>query len=175
MKVFIKTLAIFFVFAISIVVAYRVYERRFYESLIPEPIEVSGTFVIDGETHLREGCGIASFWISETTLNAIRQRGLRFFDGATKAWWLTLIRRQDKREIFYPTWRATPGSPVSNALWPEGAACSDGLSRDWKQRINKAARSPGSYYTYTDKFKGSSNLKLLISPDLKMIILIYIG
>jgi hypothetical protein len=98
---------------------------------------------------------------------SIKQKGLKFFDGATKAWRLKPLSKHDKKEIRYSEWRPTPmpDRTFSSGWWP-GFECADGLSKDWKKRIVKAARSPGSYYTHESG-------TLLVLPDLKIIILIY--
>jgi hypothetical protein len=141
----------------------------FYEDLIPSPIKTSAPFIIDGQTHLlRGGCGVASFWLSDSTLNEIKQKGLSFFDNATKASRLKWAKGEThKEELFYNKWQPTPmpKDTFSDGWWP-AFECTNALSNDWKKRIYKAAQSPGSYYTYEKS-------DLLVLPELKIVILIY--
>jgi hypothetical protein len=144
-------------------------ERNFYEDLIPSPIKTSAPFIIDGQAYLfRGGCGVASFWLSDSTLNEIKQKGLSFFANATKASRLTWAKGEThKEDFFYDKWQPTPmpTDTFSDGWWP-AFECTKALSDEWKKRIVKAAQSPGSYYTYK---KGD----LLVLPELKIVILIY--
>ncbi len=141
---------------------YQNYEKEFYRELIPPQIKTSGTLVIDGEFHLFSGCGVASFWLNDETIEEIKQKGISFFENATKA-----KRRKDG--VFYEKWEPTPmpKETFSDGTWP-AFQCTGSLSNRWKDRIYYAAQEPGSYYTSE---LGVS--QLLVLPNLGIVILIY--
>lgn len=61
---------------------FRVWETSWYKGLIPAALEVDGTVLIDGQSGIREGCGVAIFKLTDPALARIRSSGLAAVAGA---------------------------------------------------------------------------------------------
>lgn len=61
---------------------FRVWETSWYKGLIPAALEVDGTVLIDGQSGIREGCGVAILKLTDPALARIRSSGLAAVAGA---------------------------------------------------------------------------------------------
>ena len=139
---------------------FNLFERHWYTHLIPERIGIGPTLAISSDTHLFSGCGVAAFWLTNETVEAVAREGVGFFADARTP-------RSDGRRG-YPAWQATPmpDKTFSNGWW-YGFRCAY-LGFGWKRAIYDAARRPGSFYS-----SDPGNSDLLVLPDLRLVVLIY--
>jgi hypothetical protein len=149
-------------------VAYALWERRWYLSLIPAEIETSGFSRISGKSDVLAGCGVAVFELSHESQEAILQNGLRFFDSARQARGHT-----DAYHTFGP-WRETPIPPMPATspndaqidAFSMGFSCAS-LSRKLEKEIWTAYRTPGSYFVETH------HSGILVAPASKLVVFSY--
>jgi hypothetical protein len=149
-------------------VAYVLWERGWYLSLIPSEIETSVFSRISGKSDVLAGCGVAVFGLSDESQEAISQNGLRFFDSARQARGHT-----DPYHSFGP-WRETPIPPIPVTspndaeidAFSMGFTCAS-LSRKLEKDIWTAFRTPGSYFVETH------HSGILVAPALKLVVFSY--
>lgn len=157
-----KSFLTFFVVGISPYIAYKVFQYCWYVSAVPSEIGITWSITIGDEFYGREGCGVAVFKLSRETIEAIKARGLRYFDSATQG-------RGHTNDYYYryETWKETPvpSDWTSNGTW---IMCSV-ISNDLIHKITEAAKRKGSYYT--TKSEG----ELIVFPALGFVVFSYYG
>jgi len=142
-----------------------------YRGLLPEKIGVSRHVLIDDVFMVREGCGVAIFELSENTLNQIKEQGLSFFEGATRARSYNPDKDRYNGLKSYEEWRETPmlfeNSP-NHKFWI-GLSCASNLDESLREAILSAISVQGSYYT------GHYEAGLVVIPKMRLVILSYEG
>lgn len=147
---------------------FRVWEITWYKGLIPVAFEVDGTVLIDGQSGVREGCGVAIFKLTDPALARIRSSGLAAVAAAHEP--------RDHPGVHYFTfgeWRETPYVTTGNGLtlsdrWLSGLSCAS-MDAELREDIDKALRTGGSFYS-TSKESG-----LIVIPALGLVVLSYEG
>ncbi|UTA54501.1 hypothetical protein L3D22_01120 [Lysobacter soli] len=146
--------------------AWRLYEYRWYSVIIPEPLGISYSIEIGGESGLREGCGAAIFRMDEATARKIIEQGPRYLARA-----MVSRGHHDSYHTFFG-WKKTPF--VSGNAHGESTGLSPGLDcasidRALQWKITDALRAPGAYYTH------GPEMFLLVDPAARLIVLTYFG
>ena len=142
--------------------AFILWERHWYRERIPGYIETNGAIRISGETHFREGCGVAIFELSEKTGASIQRQKLKFFELALR----------DSGDISadggYEPWRETPiiERDESNAL-VLGMSCAS-LDPTLERQISDAAARSGSYFAMDP-----ARRTLLVAPESRLAVFAY--
>ena len=115
-----------------------------------------------------ESCGGALFRLSQTTLDAIADQGLAFFDNARQGRGYKQGRDRNWSYYHYQPWQETPAAPdwTSEGMWI-GLHCLQ--LGDLAIEIRDAARMPGSYYTT------KSEAELLVVPALGLAVFTFFG
>lgn len=147
---------------------FRVWETSWYRGMIPAAIEVDGTVLIDGQSGIREGCGVAIFKLTEPALARIRFSGLAAVAAAHEA-------REHPGEHYFTfgEWRETPYVTAGDGLtlrdrWLTGLSCAS-MDEKLRQDIGKAMSARGSFYS-TSQESG-----LMVIPALGLAVLSYEG
>lgn len=153
------------------------WETSFYRGAIPAEIGLSFGLATTGSTMSlwmvavpirHSACGGAIFKLSDATIAAIRARGLDVLKDARQGRDHTDKSDRLFHRYTYEPWQATPLPfkwEFEGVAW-HGLECMN-LERSLVRDINSAARAPGSFYT-----SGSSK-RLLLIPDLKLIVFTY--
>lgn len=113
----------------------KAWEREWYRQKIPQEVSTGEVVLIHGESHFREGCGVAIFQLADETKSKIATRGIAALD--------TVSNEANK------AWTPTPYEITGDGLtledqWMNGAACArmdDELSKALSDALNK----PGSF------------------------------
>ena len=142
-----------------------------YRGLLPEKIGVSRHVLTDDVFRVREGCGVAIFELSESTLNQIKEQGLSFFEGATRARSYDPDKDRYNGLKSYEECRETSmleeDSPY-HKFWI-GLSCASNLDESLHKAIFSAVSTQGSYYT------GNYEAGLVVIPKMRLVILSYEG
>lgn len=126
---------------LGLYLAYKLFERQHMVDVLPASLEPTSVLLIDGESGVREGCGVAVWRMSAHTRLALHQDALGFLAQARQA-----------RGYSEPYYRFEPWqpSPVPDELNSDGGwlslACASPSER-LEQLINVAMQSPGSFYS----------------------------
>jgi len=150
------------VFLLIPFISYKTFQYYWFAKILPAQIEVTYPLSLGTESGLiREGCGVAVFKVSKTTLLEIQNGGLAFLNKATKS------RGYSKPYYQFEQWQESPVPPnwVRQGAW---FMCSE-PSTILTEEIIKAAKESGSYYT--TKPEG----QLFIIPSLGYVVLSYNG
>jgi hypothetical protein len=143
-------------------VANEAFQYYWFAKVIPEKIGITYPVSIKDEGGFREGCGTAVFKVSDSTLEAIKKDGLKFFSGATQG-------RGHLSEPYYQyaEWQETPVPPswTSEGSW---ILCT-GLSHSEHSKIVSAAKESGAYFTM--KHEG----QLVLIPSLGYVVFSFFG
>ena len=161
---------------VAAVLGWHVVETRFYRAALPAEIGLSFDFATTGSNVSvlgavflfdRKACGGAIFDLTDTTVAAIRERGMDFLKDARQGRGYADNADRLFYNYSYGPWQPTPLPQewTSGGMW-YGLDCM-GLGTAIGQSIVEAAKTPGSFYT-----TGSSKT-LLIVPSLKIAVLTY--
>lgn len=142
--------------------AYKTLLYSHYKAVLPSKIEVSYPVSIGEEGIFREGCSIAIFRLSDSTLQGIKTKGLDFFENALQARGHNAGERDDYY-YRYEAWRETPIPPnwTSEGSW---FICSNLANQQLLSNIVDASKKLGAYYT--TKQEG----ELVVVPSLKLVV-----
>lgn len=147
---------------------YEQYSQSFYQGLLPEGLEISGSAIPKDESALTGGCGIVIFKLSNNTLSKISHKKLSFLKELTKA----RDYNSDKYNLHYSysDWQETPLQETNeNKNFGLGLSCSRSkLDENLYKRINLGARTTGSYYT------GHQEGQIVVIPSLGIAVLSYV-
>jgi hypothetical protein len=148
-------------------IAYRVWEQRWYLSLIPADIQTAGALHIGSRTGFIEGCGLAVFRLAPETQEAILREGVQFLEHARQA------RGHVDAYHSYDAWNATPiaGGLTERsefAILMMGMSCAS-LDESLIQQIEIAVNGLGSYYAR--KPEGG----LLVAPKERLVVFAFWG
>jgi hypothetical protein len=143
------------------------YEGFWYKRLLPEKMGITHRIAVEGDSGLMEGCGIAAFTLSDSTLEHIKKQGLKFFDDALQS------RRMASR-ITYQPWKMLPGDEFEENILAAGFAlrgerCAPNFLNDWGAKVNEAATHSGGFYTTGHKSE------ILVLPQYKIVVFSYFG
>jgi hypothetical protein len=149
-------------------IGFRVWETSWYKGMVPAAIAIKSTVLIDGQSGIREGCGVAIFKLSDSTLARIRSSGLAAVAEAHEA--------REHPGAYYFTfgeWQETPYVSTGDGLtrkdrWLSGLGCAD-MDEGLRQNIDKATRSRGSFYATREE------AGLIVIPALGLVVLSYEG
>ncbi|UJB17331.1 MULTISPECIES: hypothetical protein [Lysobacter] len=150
---------------LSLYITWCLWEAWWMAGVIPEPIGISYPTFIEGESDLREGCGVAIFRLDRASADAITKQGLRYFDNARYS-----RKSHDHYHTFEP-WRPTPHAPDLNddqSLLSLGLYCAH-ADMALSEELEQAVREPGNFYT-----NGPEKV-LVIFPKKRLIVLAYFG
>lgn len=167
MKLFRIVLVAVISIAFAAYAAYRSWEVAWYEGMIPASLEIERTVMIDGRTGFIEGCGIAVFQLSPTTVDRIRPAGLAGLETARQA-------RDHSDELHtYSQWRETPYAETGDGMtlvdrWLVGRTCAK-IDPSLDRSIDTALKSPGSYYATIHE------AGLIVIPSLGLAVFSYFG
>ena len=160
----------------TILLGWSVLKTRFYRAAIPAEIEITFSLATTGSSMsiweaalpLRpKACGGAIFELSNTTIAAIRDRGLDALNDARQGRGYADKTDQLFYYYSYKPWQPTPvpSQWTSQGMW-YGLSCMN-LGYGFGQSIVEAAQVPGSFYT-----TGLSKI-LVIIPSLKLAVFTY--
>jgi len=121
---------------------------------IPPQFELAGTVFNDEVSGWREGCGVAVFRLSDTTLARNRQGGLAGLQAAR-------LGRDGREYHRYAPWAATPGGTDERLF--RGASCASAYD-DLLEQAQRAAAAGGAFFT-----TGSEH-DLVVVPSLGVIV-----
>ena len=136
-------------------------KRQFYNGLIPEQIELGLWFNHSGRYHLFSGCGAAVFSITKSTSNAIKTKGIAFFDQARTS--RNISRRQTKRH--YSKWRLTE---QYKSIFTEGPPTGLSCAGYHPFSIVMMEIRKGNFYISSD-----GHGYLIILPEIELAVLSY--
>ncbi len=138
-------------------IAYKTLIYFHYKSYLPDAINVSYPISINEEGGFREGCGIAIFRLSDSTLEGIESKGVTFLKNATQA------RGHSGYYNKYEPWSETPVPKdwIGDGRW---LICSHLAEEELLLKIVSASKKSGAYYTKAPE------AELVIVPSLKLVI-----
>jgi hypothetical protein len=128
-----------------------------YKAILPSAIEVTYPISVGEEGVFREGCSIAIYKLSDSTLDGIKKNGVSFFDGVTQA------RGHSDYYHKYAEWKETPIPPnwTSEGSW---FICSNLADKKILADIVKASKLSGAFYTTMHEGE------LVVVPSLKLVV-----
>ena len=131
--------------------SYKNYQENVYKELLPLELETSGRELIHDSFDFREGCGVAIFNLSNSTLSAINSKGLKFFEHAIYP------RAGINKDKKYESWDAIKNhiSRKHNLL-----NCTRELSISRQNEIDRAIATKRGFYT------GRNGVSLVVLPSL---------
>lgn len=152
----------FCVFAVSPFFAYKAFQFYWYAQVLPPEIEIAYPVAAGEESGFREGCSVAVYKLSSSSLRAIQKQGLRFFDRATQA---RGYAQPSDRNYHYYSYKPWKDSPIPEGWGGEGSLfmCSV-ISSSLEREITAAAKQGGAYYTTKDE------AQLLVIPSLGYVV-----
>ena len=161
---------------VAAVLGRQVFETRFYRAAIPADIGLTFNFATTGSNVSlwgamfrfdRKACGGATFNLSDTSVAAIRERGVDSLKNARQGRGYTEKADRSFSYYSYQPWQATPlpSEWTSNGTWL-GLSCM-GLRDSVTRNILDAAQTAGSFYT-----TGQSAM-LMVIPNLKIAVYTY--
>lgn len=156
-----KPFLVLLLFIVSPYVVYKAFQYFQYKAFLPSAIEITLPISIGDETYFREGCGVAVFKLSESTMTKIEAKGIRFFDGVTQA------RGHSDNYYKYEAWKETP-VPLEWTREGSWFMCSV-ISNDLVHQITEAAKQKKAYYTTKDEGQ------LILIPSLGFIVFSFYG
>lgn len=165
------------VILLSPFLAYEIFQYYWYAAVLPSQIKVTYPVSIGDESGFREGCGVAVFKVSDETIEAIQNGGLKFFDGATQGRGypkpkepLSFSDHRKLSDYYYHTYENWKETPVPQSWVSEGSwfMCSV-IRREVARKIVIAAQKSGSFYT--TKPEG----QLIVIPSLGYVVFSYYG
>jgi hypothetical protein len=131
------------------------FERSHAMQGIPANMLVDELILVDEQSALREGCGVAIFRLSPFTLAEIDHQGLDFFSNSKNG-------RDNGRYYRYDTWSRTPSNvPDSKVL--RGLGCVK-VDDSLVTALWGAAKTPGSYLGVGYEYD------LLVIPKLGLVV-----
>jgi hypothetical protein len=159
----------------TILLGWSVLNTKFYRAALPAEIGITFSLAITGSNTsfwevgqpIHKACGGAIFELNETTLAAIRGRGL---DGLKDARQGRGYSDNTDRLFYYYSykpWQPTPLPPewTSQGMW-YGLSCMN-LGQSFGGSIVDAAQASGSFYTT------AQSRMLLIIPSLRLAVFTY--
>ena len=139
------------------------YQVRLYRNAIPTKLQIEHLSFHDEQSDLREGCGVAIFQLSDTTLSDIRRQGLGYFSDAT-------LGRDGKDYHQYAPWQQwTPAQRERPELLRGWHCLDDDHSPALLEDVNKAVKSGEAFYTT------GSEMDLIVVPRLKVLVFSHNG
>jgi len=143
------------------------WEAHFYEGFLPSTIEVTENLFTDSiRGGVIEGCGVAIYRLSPSTIERINSVGIDYFRQAIHP------RKDGGRSFTYSEWKETPRSAsiYKEVSDPErsyaGMSCADVPSRLGKA-ISQSLRVKGSFYT------SARTREVIVIPSLELAIFSY--
>lgn len=130
-----------------------------YRDAIPPQFELAGTVFHDEVSGWREGCGVAVFRLSDTSLARIRQGGLAGLQAAR-------LGRDGQAYHQYAPWAATPGGADDRLF--RGTGCAD-ASDDVLEQAQRTAAAGGAFFTT------AREQDLVVVPSLGVIVFSFDG
>lgn len=148
--------------ALSPLLAYKASQYYWYAQVVPAEIELAYPVAAGEEWGYREGCSVAVYKLSASSLEAIQKKGLGFFDGVTQARGYSNPSDRDFHYYTYKPWKETPvpAEWTSEGSWFMCRAIGSQLERE----IIAAAKQGGAYYTVKDE------AELLVIPSLGYVV-----
>ena len=142
--------------------AYKAFQYYWYAQVLPSEIEIADPVPAGEESGFREGCGVAVYKLTASSLEAIKKKGLGFFEGATQARGYSNPSDHHYHYYTYQPWKETP-IPVgwtSEGSWFMCSVIGNQLERE----IIAAAKQGGAYYTVKHE------ARLLVIPSLGYVV-----
>ena len=161
---------------VAAMLAWHVFETRFYRAAIPVDIGLTFNFATTGSNVRlwgtmfrfdRKACGGAIFNLSDTSVAAIRERGLDLLKNARQGRGYTEKADRSFYYYSYEPWQTTPlpSEWISNGTWLS-LSCM-GLKDSVIGSILDAAQTAGSFYTT------AQSAMLMVVPNLKIAVYTY--
>lgn len=115
---------------------YKKWECDWYRQKIPTEVKTGDVVLIDGESHFREGCGVAIFKLAEETQSKIATLGLAALEPPVSSSGVHL-------------WSETPYSITGDGLsledrWMEGTGCAR-MDSMLSKSLSDSLSKPGSF------------------------------
>jgi hypothetical protein len=157
---------IFWIIGVVILILFAGFKRsegEWYIDLLPQELGVETSYIEDGESGLREGCGIVIFYLTQETIKKINTEKLGYFRNAR------ISRKHDRR---YGEWKMTPLSPKSENAVEEigtGLNCAKSIDKNLEKEISRAMYEEGGYYTF------GTESTILILPVVGIVVFGYFG
>jgi len=131
--------------AVCAYVAFRSWERSWYEGLLPLSLKAESIVALDTRSGFREGCGTVVFKLDPDAARTFRRTGLAALASARQA------RAESGPYFSYEEWSETPYRETGDGLtlkdrWLNGLSCAN-LDPDLVKTINGALRSKGSFFS----------------------------
>lgn len=147
--------------------AYKVLQYYWYAQAVPAEIQIAYPVAVGDQSDFREGCGVAVYKLTATSLEGIKKNGLRFFENAIHGRGYVNPSDNDYHYYTYQPWRKTP---VPTEWTNQGSwfMCSV-VSGRLEEEIIVASKQHGAYYTV--KAEG----ELLVIPSLGYVVFSYNG
>ncbi|MFZ5484945.1 MAG: hypothetical protein ACOZB0_12010 [Pseudomonadota bacterium] len=157
-----RKFALLFVFAVSPFFAYKAFQFHWYAQALPPEIKISYPIAAGEESGFREGCSVAVYKLTASSLEAIQKHGLPFFDRATQA---RGYSKPSDRNYHYYTYKPWKETPIPEGWGGEGSLfmCSV-ISSSLEHEIAVAAKQSGAFYTTKDE------AQLLVIPSLGYVV-----
>ena len=138
-------LLVFAAIAVSAYVAFRTWERSWYEGLLPSSLKIESIVALGMQDGFREGCGAVVFKLDPEVARTIRRTGLAALASARQA------RAESAPYFSYAEWGETPYRETGDGLtlkdrWLNGLVCAN-LEPELGKAVDGALRSGGSFFS----------------------------
>lgn len=148
-------------------VAFRSWERSWYEGLLPLSLRIESIVALDTQDGFREGCGAVVFKLDPEVARTIRRTGLAALASARQA------RAEPAPYFSYGEWSETPYRETGDGLtledrWLNGLSCAN-LEPGLGKTISGALRSEGSFFS-----RGEES-GLIVLPTEGLVVLAFEG